>query len=65
LLIGILLLAGCAGPQWVQEGKAIRQIEDDLFICEDAALKGGPGLSSQEIQARKDKCMKDKGYRRR
>lgn len=65
LLIGILLLTGCAGHQWVQEGKSIRATQDDLFICEDAALKAGPGLSGQETEARRDKCMEDKGYRRR
>lgn len=65
LLIGIILLSGCAGRGWVQEGKSARAIEQDSFVCEDAALKGGADLSGKEIQARADKCMEDKGYQKR
>jgi len=65
LLIGIILLSGCAGRGWLQEGKSAQDIEQDYFICEDAALKGGAGLSGKELQTRVDKCMEDNGYQKR
>lgn len=65
MLIGIIFFSGCVGGVWVREGKTSREAREDYFVCEDAALKDGAAVSSTEIQSRVDKCMEDKGYRRR
>lgn len=60
------LCAGCAEARYRQEGKSVKQTEQDTYVCEDTILKEYKGLrnlNDKEIQTLMDRCMQAKGYR--
>ena len=64
-LIAIVLLGGCAETRYAQEGKTVRDAEQDVFACEDKVLAENQGLrnlNEREKQDLMDECMKSKGY---
>ena len=64
-LIVLVVFLGCAEIKYDQEGKSVKETEQDFFGCEDKILAEHEGLrkeTAKEKQALLDDCMKEKGY---
>lgn len=66
ILIALLLIAGCATtPKWEQQGKTPVQADEDAFACSLDVEANRSNLTDKEREALREKCMVEKGYRRR
>ena len=64
-LLLLFLATGCAEVKYHQDGKSIKETEQDYFACEDKILKEHEGLrkeTAKEKQTLLDECMKERGY---
>ena len=61
ILLATIFLAGCASAKWEQEGKSSLEVEQDIYVCEDAVLKAHDNTARDAQVA---ECMKKLGYRK-
>jgi chlorite dismutase len=67
ILFTLLLITGCAGNQWEQQGKSVLQGDEDSLACTFKLEKDKDwySLPDKERDIRIEKCMTEKGYKKR